>query len=71
MAGIKTTSIAVPSPRDYARQALRTVGIVDRSHGYWSHEIQVAMSAFFPEWIMHPLLMKFFVKRRAMLLKKK
>ena len=71
MPGIKTTSIAVPSPRDYARQALRTVGIVDRSHGCWSHEIQGAMLASIPEWIIYPLLMKFLIKRRTMLLKEK
>ena len=71
MSGIKRTSTFAPGPRAYAQQALRTVGIVDRSHGFWSHEIQAIIMGFIPEWIGNYLAVKMLLSVRAKYLKKK
>ncbi|XP_068115577.1 hydroxysteroid dehydrogenase-like protein 1 [Hyperolius riggenbachi] len=48
-------SLFIPLPADYARQAVRTIGVTRRTAGYWSHYIQLALSCAMPEWMWAPL----------------
>lgn len=41
MTGIKQPSYFAPSPRDYAHDALATIGVQDVTYGTLSHAIQV------------------------------
>jgi 17beta-estradiol 17-dehydrogenase / very-long-chain 3-oxoacyl-CoA reductase len=40
MSKIRKTSLMVPSPDVYVDHALRTLGIEDRTYGYWPHKLQ-------------------------------
>lgn len=55
MSRIRKTSLFVPSPRDYVRGQLKTIGLEDRTFGYWAHKIQgwgvEFMVHFFPNQI--------------------
>ncbi|KAM4614566.1 inactive hydroxysteroid dehydrogenase-like protein 1 [Discoglossus pictus] len=48
-------SILVPSAKDYARQAVRTIGRSNRTTGHWSHSIQRFLTDLTPEWIWMPM----------------
>lgn len=41
LSNIKKTSLSVPNPTTFARSALRTVGKLDRTAGFWFHEYQL------------------------------
>jgi hypothetical protein len=41
MAAIRNTSWMVPSPSVFVRASLDTVGIEDRTNGYWAHKLLV------------------------------
>jgi 17beta-estradiol 17-dehydrogenase / very-long-chain 3-oxoacyl-CoA reductase len=36
-------SVLVPNAQTFVRSALSTLGICDRTTGYWSHELQVCL----------------------------
>ncbi|XP_063800312.1 inactive hydroxysteroid dehydrogenase-like protein 1 [Pseudophryne corroboree] len=38
---LQSKSLLVPSAKDYAHQAVRTIGVCRRTAGHWSHSIQV------------------------------
>ena len=40
MSKIRKASLLVPTPSAYVKGALRTVGIEERTYGYWSHKLQ-------------------------------
>ena len=67
----KTISMTVPGPQDFALQALGTVGMSDRSMGYWSHELQGIFSGLLPEWIAAAAFMPDLLKMRDDFSKKK
>ncbi|XP_053305769.1 inactive hydroxysteroid dehydrogenase-like protein 1 [Spea bombifrons] len=48
-------SVFVPIPKDYARQAVRTIGVCRRTTGYWSHHIQLYLATSLPEWALVPV----------------
>jgi 17beta-estradiol 17-dehydrogenase / very-long-chain 3-oxoacyl-CoA reductase len=39
-------SVLVPNAQTFVRSALSTLGICDRTTGYWSHELQVCLLLF-------------------------
>uniref|UniRef100_A0A1A7YAL6 Hydroxysteroid dehydrogenase like 1 n=1 Tax=Iconisemion striatum TaxID=60296 RepID=A0A1A7YAL6_9TELE len=41
----------VPKPEVYARHAISTLGISNRTTGYWPHTLQYGMVRCIPEWI--------------------
>ena len=41
-------SFFVPDPETYVRHALRTVGLADRTFGYWRHELEVQSLTLLP-----------------------
>ncbi|XP_053556374.1 inactive hydroxysteroid dehydrogenase-like protein 1 [Bombina bombina] len=41
----------VPSPEVYAHHAVRTLGITNRTTGYWAHSLQLLLSRLFPGWM--------------------
>uniref|UniRef100_A0A3Q2QQD3 Hydroxysteroid dehydrogenase like 1 n=1 Tax=Fundulus heteroclitus TaxID=8078 RepID=A0A3Q2QQD3_FUNHE len=41
----------VPSPEVYARHALSTLGVSNRTTGYWPHTLQYGLMKCIPEWI--------------------
>lgn len=43
MSKIRKSSLFVPSPDDYARQALGTIGVEMRTNGCLTHSVQVIM----------------------------
>eukprot|EP00794_Sanderia_malayensis_P016745 gene16745-18439_t len=60
-------SLTVPHPESYARQALETVGVSDRTNGYWTHFLQSMFVGFLPT----SAIMKNMKKIRAKYLKRK
>lgn len=40
MSKIRKASLLVPTPSAYVKGALRTVGVEERTYGYWSHKLQ-------------------------------
>ncbi|KAM8945931.1 inactive hydroxysteroid dehydrogenase-like protein 1 [Pelodytes ibericus] len=46
-------SLLVPLAKDFARHAVRTIGVSRRTTGYWTHSIQLQLAACLPEraWI--------------------
>ena len=40
-------SVLVPNAQAFVRSALSTLGICDRTTGYWSHELQVSYYFYF------------------------
>ena len=60
-----------PEPLAYAKQALGTVGVVDRSHGYSTHFIQNFIFSFFPGFLRESAQLKIMKKVRASALRKK
>ncbi|XP_043937877.1 inactive hydroxysteroid dehydrogenase-like protein 1 [Protopterus annectens] len=41
----------VPSARTYARCAVSTLGLSNRTTGYWSHTLQFLFAQYMPEWL--------------------
>ena len=39
LSSMKARFFVCPTAEDYVRSAIRTIGLVDFSHGYWSHEL--------------------------------
>lgn len=44
-------SLFVPSPETFVHSAIRTLGVVQRTTGYWPHGLQVWLAGFVPECI--------------------
>ena len=42
-------SLFVPSPQTFVKSAIRTLGLVQRSTGYWPHSLQVWLAGCVPE----------------------
>ncbi|XP_035730056.1 inactive hydroxysteroid dehydrogenase-like protein 1 [Vespa mandarinia] len=47
----QVSSVFVPNPTTYAKNAIATLGKVDSSSGYWAHDIQTFISLITPVWI--------------------
>ena len=72
MTRIRKGSLFVPFPSSYVKQALGTVGLTSRTHGYWPHSLQVAI--FFrslPSFIIVSYIKSLHVKFRGIALRKK
>ncbi|XP_034384283.1 inactive hydroxysteroid dehydrogenase-like protein 1 [Cyclopterus lumpus] len=41
----------VPKPEVYARHAVSTLGVCNRTTGYWPHTLQYGLMTLIPEWI--------------------
>ncbi|XP_040185057.1 inactive hydroxysteroid dehydrogenase-like protein 1 isoform X2 [Rana temporaria] len=48
---LKTKPLLVLDAKDYARQAVRTIGISHRTAGHLSHSIQMLLTHWMPEWL--------------------
>ncbi|PIO13175.1 hypothetical protein AB205_0021610, partial [Aquarana catesbeiana] len=46
---LKTKPLLVPDAKDYVRQAVRTIGISQRTAGHLSHSIQLSLTSWIPE----------------------
>jgi len=71
MAQIKKTSLFAPGPDQFARSALRTVGIVSETNGCFSHQIQGEISKFLPKILLTPFLTKQSIAIRTRALRKR
>lgn len=60
-----------PNPTPYAKQALRTVGIADRSYGYIMHSLEGCLSSLIPDVVKAKVLPQIFLKRREEVLLEK
>ena len=60
-----------PEPLAYAKQALGTVGVADRSQGYSMHFIQHLIFSFLPAFLRESAQLKIMKQMRAKALKKK
>ncbi|GJQ70173.1 hypothetical protein Trydic_g22633 [Trypoxylus dichotomus] len=47
---LRTTSLLVPDAQTFAKHAVRTLGKLDYTTGYWSHGIQSFLMMLAPEW---------------------
>ncbi|XP_070551324.1 very-long-chain 3-oxoacyl-CoA reductase-like [Ptychodera flava] len=65
------TSITVPNSKQYVKQALATVGVENRTHGYYSHALQGLIFDILPTWLSMKLVFSELKKTRARVLKKK
>ncbi|RDD37998.1 Very-long-chain 3-oxoacyl-CoA reductase [Trichoplax sp. H2] len=48
MSKIRRSSLFAPSADTFATSALNTVGIANRTHGYWPHELQACITNLLP-----------------------
>lgn len=48
MSKIRKPSLIAPSPDTYVASALNTIGIADKTYGYWPHELQANISNLIP-----------------------
>lgn len=53
---LRETSLFVPDAQTYAKYAIKTLGVVDHSTGYWAHGIQVRFGHVFQK---HHLLVTY------------
>uniref|UniRef100_UPI00398F633B inactive hydroxysteroid dehydrogenase-like protein 1 n=1 Tax=Pristiophorus japonicus TaxID=55135 RepID=UPI00398F633B len=49
--GLHVNSWLAPSANVYARHAISTLGISNRTPGYWMHSIQFLFAQYMPEWL--------------------
>lgn len=61
-------SVLVPNAQTFVRSALSTLGICDRTTGYWSHELQLFYCNVVPTWfwIRFGGMMQQFLRRDAL-----
>mmetsp|Transcript_69487 Transcript_69487/g.192295 ORF Transcript_69487/g.192295 Transcript_69487/m.192295 type:complete len:318 (+) Transcript_69487:87-1040(+) len=50
LAKIRKTSLTVPSPAAYAREAVKHIGYEDTVSPYWAHAVQLCLLRHLPEW---------------------
>ncbi|EDV25139.1 uncharacterized protein TRIADDRAFT_26050 [Trichoplax adhaerens] len=49
---VNKINLFAPSPETYAKQAVNTIGLCDRTTGYWPHELQYTYIRFMPTfWV--------------------
>ncbi len=60
----------VPDPDVYAKQALRTVGIADRTNGYWAHTLPAFLLTTVPGFLLRSYGLKMFKASRARALRR-
>ncbi|XP_031563323.1 very-long-chain 3-oxoacyl-CoA reductase-B-like [Actinia tenebrosa] len=70
MSKIKRPSLFVPGPDDYARQALGTIGVEQRTNGCWSHSLQEFVVGLIPRWVREKLAWNILMASRRAVLKK-
>ncbi|XP_064602706.1 very-long-chain 3-oxoacyl-CoA reductase-like [Liolophura sinensis] len=71
MSGIKKTSLQVPSPTTFVRSALATVGVQNRTNGYWVHDLLGKLIyEVMPTWLFNSMVMSTMAKHRAKFLRK-
>ena len=46
---MREPSLFVPSPETFVRSSIRTLGLVQRTTGYWPHGLQVWLAGFVPD----------------------
>ncbi|KAM8945947.1 inactive hydroxysteroid dehydrogenase-like protein 1 [Pelodytes ibericus] len=52
---IRRLPILMPDPQTYARHAISTLGVSNRTTGYWAHSIQLLAARWVPSWICLPI----------------
>lgn len=68
MTGIKRPSMFVPTPKDYVKSALKTVGKEDITFGYWAHALMGYAASLAPRWFVEKQAMsKLLAGRRSAL----
>lgn len=70
MSRIRKPNMMTPSPGDYVRQSLGTLGVYSRSQGCWTHALQAYLMGHIPAWICEKITFKFNLGRRRAALKK-
>ena len=48
---MREPSLFVPLPETFVRSSIRTLGLVQRTTGYWPHGLQVWLAGFVPDYI--------------------
>ncbi|KAM3920046.1 inactive hydroxysteroid dehydrogenase-like protein 1 isoform 2-T2 [Leptodactylus fuscus] len=48
---LRKNNLLVPLPKEYAHGAVRTIGVSQRTAGYWSHCIQMSIYFWMPEYL--------------------
>jgi len=61
-------SLLVPNAQTFVRSALSTLGVCNRTTGYWSHELQLFATSSIPTWcwIRYGGLMQLLLRRDAL-----
>jgi len=61
-------SLLVPNAQTFVSSALSTVGVCNRTTGYWSHELQFFAASLFPTWfwVRYGAVMQLFLRRDAL-----
>ncbi|XP_070551323.1 very-long-chain 3-oxoacyl-CoA reductase-like [Ptychodera flava] len=65
------TCATVPNAKQYVRQALATVGVENRTHGYYSHALQGLVVDVLPTWLAIKLSFSVLKKSYEQILKQK
>ncbi|CAJ0941363.1 unnamed protein product, partial [Mesorhabditis belari] len=71
MSKVKKTSFFTPDAQKFARAALNTVGVVNETTGYFSHQIQAELLFSLPGWLLDKVIDKGSLAIRKAALRKK
>ena len=70
MSKIRQTSLFVPSPEQYARAAVATIGYEALVSPYWCHALQIWILINLPEWLISLITLNIQLRIRAAGLRK-
>ena len=62
---VRKSSALVPTPEQYVRASLQTVGKEERTFGYWSHKVEAAVLEMLPSSWAEGYLFKMHAGKRA------
>ncbi|VDM66597.1 unnamed protein product [Strongylus vulgaris] len=71
MSKVRRSSYFTPTAENFAAAAVRSIGLISETTGYFSHQIQHELSKFIPRPIFKIMVMKFSEGTRAAALRKK
>ena len=68
---ISRSSFFGPFPDTFVKQAIRSIGLVSETTGYFSHQIQAEVVGALPQWIVDLILTKNTLAMRGAALRKR
>lgn len=71
LARIRRATLTAPSGETFARAAVRTIGVVGQTHGYWAHQLQGEVISVMPAMLVQKIQQSLLGGVRAAAIKRK